>query len=260
MRLVRIYPQFIADFVVTNEKCPGDSLQFTDISVATYPPLSTWNWEFGDNTFSDVQNPIHVYNQGGDYAVRLIAATEKGCVDTVTKQVSIDDFDPFAGNDTIIVLGYDYSLNASGGDYYQWTPTDYLSNPNAPNPSTNFPSTGEYVYTVNISSDAGCVGKDTIKILVVKDGGVLMPNAFSPNGDGVNDVVKPLLIGFTKLNYFRIFNRWGQAVFQTTNVGEGWDGLLNGKTTEVGTYYWVVSADKLDGSEDIQKGDLILIR
>jgi gliding motility-associated-like protein len=87
-----------------------------------------------------------------------------------------------------------------------------------------------------------------------------MPNAFSPNGDGKNDVVKPLLVGYTQLNYFRIFNRWGQQVFATSNTELGWNGAYKNDASPIGTYYWIVSADDINGKEVVKKGDLTLLR
>lgn len=259
-RFVKIFPVLSVDFDFDGIHCPKDTISFSDLSTATYRPFASWSWSFGDGDSSTMQNPVHAYAKGGDYAVQLIATTIKGCVDTITKTVDIDRFEPFAGNDTIIVLGYPYSLHASGGDFYHWSPSNYLSNPNVPDPAVNFPDTGHYTFVVDVASEANCHGSDTINVWVVKDGGILMPNAFTPNGDGVNDVVKPLLIGYTKLNYFRIFNRWGQLVFATENIDEGWDGRYNGQIGDLSTYYWIVSADNISGQEDIKKGDLTLLR
>src|SRR5690606_11825995 len=104
----------------------------------TFPPIISWKWNFGDGGQSDVQHPNHAFKSGGAYPVQLVVKTIKGCVDTVQKVVNVDDFNPNAGNDTIIVLNYPYQLSASGGDFYQWSPPDYLSNPSIKNPLVNF--------------------------------------------------------------------------------------------------------------------------
>ncbi len=259
-RLVKIFPEFQVDFEFDGVHCPKDTIHFTDLSIATYPPLTSWKWDFGDGRTSEMQNPGHAYSVGGTYPVQLVATTIKGCTDTAVKAVDIDVFDPFAGNDTILVLNYPYNLSASGGDFFQWSPSDYLNNPSIPNPAVSFPDTGHYTYVVHVSSEAGCFGTDTINIWVVKDGGILMPNAFSPNGDGTNDLVRPLLIGFANLNYFRIFNRWGAMVYDTESMDGGWDGTYNGQPADISTYFWIVSATDIYGKTVIQKGDLILLR
>lgn len=259
-RLVKIYPFFHTDFNFAGLLCPHDTITFTDLTTATYTPITSWQWYFGDGDSSSLQNPGHSYPKGGSYPVQLISKSIKGCTDTAVKNVDIADFRPFAGNDTIIVFGYPYSLNATGGDNYHWSPSDYLSNPNIANPTVSFPDTGHYTYMVDISTEGGCTGRDTINIWVVKDVGIYMPNAFSPNGDGKNDVVKPLLVGYTQLNYFRIFNRWGEQVFSTNNTESGWNGLYKNEPSPIGTYYWIVSANDIDGKEVVKKGDLTLLR
>lgn len=259
-RFVKVYPFFNTDFRQEGLLCPQDTISFTDLSTATYEPINRWQWSFGDGDSSTEQNPIHIYETGGEYDVTLISKSIKGCVDTSRQRVNITRFNPFAGNDTIIVLGYPYRLSASGGDMYSWMPTDYLDNPTIPNPNVTFPDTGRYTYMVDIATETGCEGIDTINIWVVKDGGILVPSAFSPNGDGLNDVFKPIVIGFPRMEYFRVFNRWGQMVFATSNVNDGWDGTFNGKTADISTYFWDISVTGIDGQKVQKKGDVTLIR
>lgn len=259
-RLVKVYPFFNTDFQRDGLLCPGDTISFTDLSTATYQPINRWQWSFGDGDSSTEQNPVHIYETGGEYDVQLISKSIKGCVDTSNQRVNITRFNPFAGNDTIIVLGYPYQLSASGGDMYSWTPTDYLDNPTISNPNVTFPYTGRYTYMVDIATETGCEGIDTINIWVVKDGGILVPSAFSPNGDGLNDVFKPIVIGFPRMEYFRVFNRWGQMVFATSNVNDGWDGTFDGKKADISTYFWDISVTGIDGQKVQKKGDVTLIR
>lgn len=261
-RLVKIYPEFHGDFDWTGKLCPDEPIQFNDRSTATYPPVVKWDWSFGDGGTSTDQNPVHVYAKpGGPKQVTLSSRSRLGCRDVVTKTLPMPYFDPFAGNDTIIVLGYAYNLNGTGSQFYQWIPADYLSNPNIANPSVAFPDTGHYTYVLHGSSEEGCAANDTITIWVVTYGQIFVPNAFSPNGDGVNDFLAPRIVGFSRINYFRIFNRYGQMVYGTVNDNyPAWDGRQNGKVTDVGTYFWVLNATAADGSKVTKKGDVTLIR
>jgi gliding motility-associated-like protein len=89
---------------------------------------------------------------------------------------------------------------------------------------------------------------------------VFVPTGFTPNADGLNDVIKPILVGIKKLNYFRIFNRWGQLVYETQQEGQGWDGRINGQLQGTHVFVWTVSAiDYLD-QPYFSKGTLTLIR
>ena len=261
-RLVKIYPSYSADFDWVGKLCPGEPIQFNDSSVASFPPIVSWNWDFGDGATSDQQHPVHVYARpGGPKQVTLTSKSKLGCKGVVTKTLPIPYFDPFAGNDTIIVFGYPYTLNGTGSQYYQWIPTSYLSDPNIHNPSVAFPDTGRYTYVMRGTNEEGCVGLDTINIWVVRYGQVFVPNAFSPNGDGVNDLLMPRIVGYSRINYFHIFNRYGQQVYTSTNNNyPGWDGKYNGKVADVGTYFWVINVTAADGNKVTQKGDITLVR
>lgn len=261
-RLVKIYPEYHADFTWSGKLCPQEPIQFIDQSTATYPPIVSWNWNFGDGTTSTEQNPVHIFGlPGGEKQITLISKSRRGCTDTVTKSFPMPFFDPFAGNDTIIVLSYGYNLNGTGSQFYHWSPPDYLSDPNIPSPKVNFPDTGYYTYVLTGTNEEGCSATDTINILVVKEGQVFVPNAFSPNGDGLNDVLTPRIVGFVRINYFHVFNRYGQQVFTSTSQNApAWDGKYNGKLGDLGTYYWVIDVTTIDGSRVIKKGDVILLR
>jgi gliding motility-associated-like protein len=89
---------------------------------------------------------------------------------------------------------------------------------------------------------------------------ITMPNAFSPNSDGDNDIFRILAAGFKKLNYFKIYDRWGEEVFFTNYFRRGWDGTYKGRDCEVGTYFWIISAIDIDNKEKTIKGDVTLLR
>jgi gliding motility-associated-like protein len=262
VRLVKIYPEYYADFVWSGRLCPEEPIHFFDSSNATYPPITSWKWDFGDGTGSDQQNPVKIYAKpGGEKQVTLISKSRLGCRDTVTKTLPLPYFNPYAGKDTIIVLGYAYSLNGTGSQFYHWSPSDYLSDPNIPNPTVTFPDTGRYTYVLTGTNEQGCTATDTINIWVVKSGSIFVPSAFSPNGDGVNDLLMPQIVGYSQINYFHIFNRWGQQVYSSTRDNyPGWDGRYNGTPGDLGVYYWVINVTNADGKKEEKKGDVTLIR
>jgi gliding motility-associated-like protein len=193
--------------------------------------------------------------------VTLIAKTKLGCRDTITQTLPLPYFDPNAGNDTIIVRGYSFNLKGTGAEFYHWEPADYLSDPNIANPATNFPDTGIYTYVLFGSSKEGCTGTDTVRIQVVDYGNIFVPNAFSPNGDGVNDQLIPRIVGYSRINYFYIFNRFGQKVFSSSSENvPAWDGRQNDKMADVGTYYYIINVTAANGVKVSKKGDITLIR
>lgn len=260
-RLVKIYPEFRADFRYEGTLCPQTPIEFLDQSEATFKPVNQWYWSFGDDGLSTEQNPRHVFAVGGTYEILLAAGTEKGCRDTVSKWVEIDDFRPFAGNDTIIVLGEKIEFQARGGTYYQWEPSDFLNQDNIPDPVGHYTELGTFDYAVRIRTENGCEATDSIRVQVARDPSLFVPSAFTPNGDGINDYLRPLAVGYSRIRFFRVYNRYGEEVYYSTEFRDrGWDGTLRGEKAELGTYYWVLGVINRHGEEELIKGDVVLIR
>lgn len=259
-RVVKIFPEHHADFIYDGLLCPNTPIQFTDKSDATFKPVNQWKWNFGDGTESVEQNPSHLYANGDSYSATLISTTIKGCKDTSTKYLDVERFRPFAGNDTFIVKGERINFNATGGSQYTWTPADQLNFSNISNPTGYYPDISTFIYNVHIKSDRGCEGDDKIKVTVVDHASLFLPSAFTPNGDGLNDFLRMLSVGYAKINYFRVFNRFGQQVYYTNQIAEGWDGRFNGKEAEIGTYFWMLSVTDRFGKEEVYKGDVTLLR
>lgn len=259
-RIVKVFPDFKANFEQGGLLCPNTQITFLDKSESTYKPITSWLWWFGDGTSAEDQNTSHIYNHGGTYNVSLISGNIKGCVDTVTKQITVENFQPYAGDDTIIVKGEYINFHASGGIEYTWTPTTNLNFSDVPNPRGYYPDTGRFDYNVHIKSAFGCEGDDSIRVWVVGQSSLFMPSAFSPNGDGLNDRLRPRTVGYSKIRFFRVFNRWGELVFDTNKFYEGWDGTYKGRRADIGTYFWVVGVTDRFGNESVIKGDAALIR
>ncbi len=259
-RFVKVYPTFSGYYNYDGLHCPNSPIMFRDSSESTLSLTDHWEWSFGDGATADIANPVHSYAQGGTYDVTLISSNPLGCADTVQKEVFIEDFRPFAANDTIIVKGEVINFRASGGLYYTWMPATNLSDPNIADPVGSYPDTGKFKYIVHIRSENDCEGDDTFTVWVVNQSAVFVPSAFSPNGDGLNDVLRPFGIGYRNINYFRVFNRWGQQVFYTTKFKEGWNGTFHGLPADIGTYYWVLNMVNRFGKDEVVKGDAVLLR
>jgi gliding motility-associated-like protein len=106
----------------------------------------------------------------------------------------------------------------------------------------------------------GCPGYDTLHIKVYKGPDIYVPNAFTPDGDGHNDLFRPVLAGTTELYYFNVYNRYGQLVFTTKQPGKGWDGRVNGINQPAGVFVWMVKAKDYLGKLIEKKGTVMLIR
>jgi gliding motility-associated-like protein len=259
-RFVKIYPVFKADFTDSGNYCPGAAILFTDKTMATIKPIQYWKWNFGDGITSTEQNPTHAFARGGTYNVLLTSENVKNCVDTALKRIVVQDFRPYAGDDTIIVKGEYIQFDARGGTKYSWIRGYELSDTSISNPRAKYNDTGTYTYTVFVRSDFGCTGLDTITVWVVDRASFTVPNAFSPNGDGHNDVFRPHAVGYKKLKYFKVFNRWGQEVYTGNSLETGWDGTWAGRPGEIGVYFWQISYIDRFGKDGFLKGDVTLIR
>ena len=148
---------------------------------------------------------------------------------------------------------------ALGNNYsYQWIPPVGLNISNIKDPVFDYDKQTEYF--IRISSGIGCITVDTLLVNIVNTPSVFVPNAWTPNGDGHNDYLFPLTINVTQLKYFRVFNRWGQKVFETNIIGNGWDGNFNGKPQPIDVYVWTVEAVSSGGIIYKTSGRAVLLR
>lgn len=120
-------------------------------------------------------------------------------------------------------------------------------------------------YTIVITSPEGCTVIDTLKVLVPAAAPIPPPEAYvptgwTPNGDGHNDNLVPFLVNVKQLNYFRIYNRWGQLVFETKEMGKGWDGRYNGQLQVIDQYTWNLEVVGINGAILRKTGNSTLIR
>jgi gliding motility-associated-like protein len=167
-----------------------------------------------------------------------------------------------AGNDTSIVAGQLLQLNATGGANYTWQPVTGLNNPSIQNPVALLPAgITSITYTVKATSADNCVGYDDVAVKIYQTGPeIFVPSAFTPNGDGVNDILRPIVAGLQQFNYLRIYNRWGNLVFSSDVSSGGWDGTYGGEKQPSGTYVYVAQGIDYKGQQLNRKGTVVLIR
>jgi gliding motility-associated-like protein len=168
----------------------------------------------------------------------------------------------FAGDDTSVVVGQPLQLSASGGSFYEWSPPTYLNSVDVGNPVAKFDTRVErFRYFLKATTPEGCFGFDTINIRIFKTApDIFVPTGFTPNDDDLNDFLIPIPVGISKFDYFRVFNRWGNEVFATTQTKQGWDGNLKGIPQAADTYVWMVSGTDFTGKKVVKKGTVVLIR
>ncbi len=194
----------------------------------------------------------------------LTVSDTLGCNKLVTDSVQIAVIPRpivFAGRDTAISVNQPLQLNASGAQLYQWSPSTGLSDPRIANPIAILGNTIDSVVYRVLGNNNQCFGEDSIKVFVFKNGPDLyIPSAFTPNADGKNDLLRPIPVGIAQLNYFAVYNRWGQLLYKTSAIGAGWDGVFNGEPQPAGTYVFQAEGRDITGKTIYKKGTAVLIR
>ncbi len=244
-------------------RCVAAPISFSNLSTYANSGGINWQWNFGDGVLASSFSPTHMYTTGGNYTVSL-TADNLSCpsfTETITAAIYIDSARVPVRYPTVkAVAGKAFPLTArSLGALYRWFPATGLNSTTVQSPMAIL--NNDIEYTVTITNSASCTTTDTVAVKLVFDGNIFVGNGFTPNGDGVNDRCYPILTGVRSLVYFKIYNRWGNLVFQTNDASpqNGWDGKLNGRLQAAGTYTWVSEA--IDGKGNIfkQNGNVLLI-
>ncbi|HMI79554.1 MAG TPA: gliding motility-associated C-terminal domain-containing protein, partial [Ferruginibacter sp.] len=192
---------------------------------------------------------------------KLTVTDNYGCNFSVADSVLVTMMPPlvvFAGNDTNAILGRAHQLMATGGTNYVWSPTGPLNNPFIANPLAILYK--DTYFTVVVTDAIGCTDDDDVLIKAYEGPNYYVPNAFSPNGDMLNDVFRPIPVGIQSTQYFRVFNRYGEQMFETNEWLKGWDGMHKGKKASAGTYVWMIKGTDKNGKVVEMQGTVILVR
>jgi gliding motility-associated-like protein len=242
--LTTIYPQPKADFTISQDSiCMGDVINFTDQSDGKSSPINKWVWDLGQSDASGIQNPNKRFRDSGIFTIKLYGFNGQNCVsDTISKTVTSfpyphlqlgPDFKILEGGTALIRPAFVFGNNLT----YLWKPALYLNSDTAAVPRTT--PLGDVTYILELTGQGGCMVTDDIfiKLLLAPE----VPNAFSPNGDGINDnwVIKYLesYPGAT----IDVYNRYGQPVFKSVGYDNPWNGQYNGSPLPIGTYYYIIN-------------------
>lgn len=252
----------VVAFDVSSDKpCEGSILNFTDRSTSAGNIVS-WDWSFGDGTKSAVQNPSKTYSKFGSYTVRLLVTDNKGCSSDanaagrmvqvrINPQISAGP--DITGEENSAVVLKATASNASEL-LFSWQPAGLLNNPALLQPTYMVKQDQVFVLTAT-DKEGICSATDEMKVMVLRD--VTAPNAFSPNGDGINDVwVIRNLVDYANASV-KIFDRYGKQVFVSQGYSKPWDGTIGGKPVPSGTYYYIIHVKQ---GETPLNGSVTLLR
>lgn len=242
----------------THTKCETACNGTASITTSGNNPPYTYSWSSGQTTAS-VTNLCP-----GLHHVTITDANN--CVYTDTVEIHSSSYTP-----SLTAVSDSYSIYAGENTQlkvtpqnnftFLWSPSIGIDNTTIPNPNASPNST--IIYTVTGKDNFGCIGSDTVKISVMDvvcgESDIYIPNAFTPNGDNKNDVlyVRGRVISIL---YFSIFDRWGEKVFDTTDLKTGWDGRFRGKDLDPGVFVYYMEATCINGQNFFKKGNVTLIR
>jgi gliding motility-associated-like protein len=261
---VTVHPNPVVSFDANAAGCEPLAVTFNNTSIGG----STYAWDFGDGGTSTDFSPEHVYG-AGIFDISLTVTSSEGCVSSLGLANYIEVL-PVPVADAGVVQDithpwdvsqatFDFVNNSQYATTYTWDFGDgTTSTETNPTHTYTYPDT---FYVVLTASNAYC--DDTIRIgpiIVVFYDDIFFPTAFSPNSDGINDDFHELQqVGISSL-YFAVYNRWGELVYETNDVGGRWNGSYKGDKAEVGVYVWVAKAVMINGTPIDKKGNITLLR
>lgn len=265
---VRVYgtpaPLIVSDDIV----CINEvfALQGT---LAVPDTAITWSWDLGGGGPASInQNTSAVYSKDGNYTVRLEAANKLGCRSNTSKNIIVKPIPAITvTNEPVIPVGTGTILPVTYGPgiaTYTWTPPSGLSCTDCPNPFANPKLTT--TYTVNVEDIYGCTNSQSVTVTVIcNDRNYFIPNTFSPNGDGHNDIFYPRGSSITRISSMKIFNRWGELIFEKRNfsandASAGWNGLYKGKPATQDVYVYAIEFICENAAIIPFKGNVMLVR
>lgn len=227
------------------------------------------SWDFGDGGTDVGDNPTYTFNNSGSYNIALTVTDTGGCTFTKTMFNYINVFElPTADftMDPLTTSLFDPKINFYDQSYSNIVSWDWdfggTGVSNQQNPEYIFPSdTGTYLITLTVTNANGCVGSTTGELTILGEFGIYVPNAFTPDGNGDNDIFGPKGFGISESGYlFRIFDRWGGVIFSSNDMNRGWNGTYKGKLVPTGVYVWRVDFTDVNGKKHDQTGKVSILR
>ena len=238
-----IHPQPKINFGISKpDICLGDAVFLTDSTNSMDGVTVQWNWDLGDGRIRNTQNVLYIYAAGQTYTVSLYTVNSFGCkTQTLSKPLTVHPYPTAdAGPDRTVLEGGTISINAAatGNDLqYLWTPAQYLNNPSIIKPKC-VDARFDILYNLAVTGKGGCTVTDEMYVDVLKIPRV--PNTFSPNSDGINDLWEIQYLEEYSSHRTQVFTRAGQKVFESRGVYKAWNGMYKGNPLPMDTYYYII--------------------
>ena len=253
--------------------CAPLCVNFSDMSTVTPGTITSWSWDFGDagHSSSTLQDPNYCYQNPGNYSVSLVAISNKGCTAAITysnlitvyqNPIAVFSFDPHdatESNSKII-----FTDQSTGASNWLWTfgnPADVYAFSILQNPTYTYSDTGTYEIKLYVQSNNGCVDSTFDFVTIKPEFTFYVPDAFTPNDDGKNDVFKGQGTYIKTLEMF-VFDRWGDQIFNTNDMNKGWDGKANAghSKAQEDVYVYLINLTDISGKPHRYNGHVTLVR
>jgi gliding motility-associated-like protein len=252
--------------VITQDPTPAGTISPSSASlcgqseqILTATGGTSYEWMKNGEKINGETGPTITVTTAGTYSVIIKGGVCSGPAAN-TAVISDAESGGIRYADVIATANVPIRLNArNAGTHFEWAPSTGLDDPSSATPTATL--TRDQIYVVYINSAQGCAVVDTqlVKVSAGNTVKVYVPTAFTPNGNNVNDHLRPLG-NIRKISYFRVFNRWGNMVFQTNIIGDGWDGKYKGVDQQPDTYTWILTGETADGQVIKLSGKTLLIR
>ncbi|MBI3509570.1 MAG: choice-of-anchor L domain-containing protein [Bacteroidetes bacterium] len=265
---VTVNPSPVAAFAPGQGGCVPSIVNFTDASTGGI----SYNWDFGDPTSmtntSTLQNPSHIYTQAGTYNVTLVVVNGNGCSDTLIMNAAVTTYAyPTAlfsvNTDSVGELTPDIIFTDAelGGDtcVFYFGDGDSLSNCNFGTNDHTYPGAGYYTAMEIVTNAAGCVDTFMIDVVVGEETSLYVPNAFTPNGAPPNEIFLAYGVNVQKF-HMMVFDRWGNLLFESSDINKGWDGTYKGHLCPEDTYVWKIDYVDTHGKMKKLYGHVTMVR
>ncbi|MFK8045085.1 MAG: PKD domain-containing protein [Crocinitomicaceae bacterium] len=245
--------------------CEANPIAFEDTSVIVSGFVDAWLWSFGDSDSSVSQNPIHVYSAAGIYDVTLSVLSSLGCEYTITESVEIEagpsaafNYLPLTPSINTVVEFADQSID---GNSFTWLFGELNDESEEQNPAYTYLLPGDYTVTQIVTNSLGCIDSTTA-VLTILDNSVFppaVPSGFSPNGDNENDELIVRGGPFKSMN-LKVYNNWGNLLFESNDQAIGWDGTWKNKLLPAGDYVYTVYAELETGEIYSFSGSISILK
>ncbi|HET6245259.1 MAG: gliding motility-associated C-terminal domain-containing protein [Bacteroidetes bacterium] len=262
---ITVYPYPMVTFSpLYAEGCAPLTVQFEESAVTESG--SSYYWSFGNNTFSSAQKPIYTYTSSGQYTVSLTVISPNGCISLSSPNGLVNVYpgpnaDFTINPDAIGLINPEINItnNSIGATAWNWDFDDGQFS-DEQNPKHSYADTGSYTVNLIVSNNYGCTDQVSKKMKVIPEFSFFIPNAFTPDGDNLNDSFTGIGIGIADFE-MHIYDRWGENIFSSFDYEIPWDGTRSGKNlVQIDVYIYVIKVKDLFGIWHDYTGHVTVVR